>query len=399
MAAPLLHILGGGQWQVPTIRLAKEMGLRVLVTDLYEQRPGYALADLHERIDLTDREGTLEAARRHRVDGIVCDTTDVGVPTAAYVAEQLGLPGPGLEVALDFTDKQRMRRRLLESGVVTDVAFRAVSSGEEARAVARAFGLPVVIKPADSQSSRGVRIVRREDDACAAFEHAARASRSRSVLVEEFLPGTEATVESISVGGELHVLGISDKAHYLHRPEVARRLTYPADFAPAVMARIERLHGEVVRGLGLRDGVCHAEYMVDGETVRLVEIAARGGGSRIHSHITPWLSGLPVPRLVLEMALGRTVRAAAPARRSRAANLSFPALPAGKVRRIAGLDEARALPGVAEVLFEFAPGDNIAPPEDDRSRPALLLVLGESRDEVLATAAAAERMLRVDVEP
>jgi len=397
MGAPLLHILGAGQWQVPSIRLAKEMGLRVLVTDPYEDRPGYAFADLRERIDVADREATLQAARRHGIDGIVCDTTDIGVPTAAYVAERLGLPGIGLETALNFTDKHRMRKRLLESGVVTDVKFRAAGSPEEASAAARAFGLPVVVKPADNQSSRGVRIVNREADIAAAFLHAAAASRTSSVLVEEFIPGTEATVESICVGGVVQVLGISDKAKFPGRPEVARRLTYPAGFAPVVMARIEQLNRDVVRALGLRDGVCHAEFMVDGADVRLVEIAARGGGSRIHSHIAPWLSGLSIPKMVLEMALGRSIQVA-PARLRRAANLSFPMLPAGRVRSIAGLDEARALPGVAEFLLEFAPGDRIAPPEDDRSRPALLLVLGEKRDEVLATAEAAERMLRVEVE-
>src|SRR5438105_11620272 len=108
----LLHVLGGGQWQVPTICRARAMGYRVLVTDVYAERPGYALADLHAVMDITDLEGTLAVARRHGIDGIICDTTDVGVPTAAYVAEKLGLPGIGYETALRFTDKYRMRRWL-----------------------------------------------------------------------------------------------------------------------------------------------------------------------------------------------------------------------------------------------------------------------------------------------
>src|ERR1039458_1168339 len=92
-----VHVLGGGQWQVPTIRLAKSLGYRVLVTDIYRDRPGYALADEHAVMDIADREGTLR---------IACDTTDVGVPTMAYVAERLGLPGIGYETALNFTNKR-----------------------------------------------------------------------------------------------------------------------------------------------------------------------------------------------------------------------------------------------------------------------------------------------------
>ena len=95
MPSRLVHVLGGGQWQLPTVQLAKSLGYRVLVTDIYEQRPAYACADAHAAVDITDRESTLRVAREHRVNGIICDTTDVGVPTMAYVAEQLGFPGSG----------------------------------------------------------------------------------------------------------------------------------------------------------------------------------------------------------------------------------------------------------------------------------------------------------------
>src|SRR4051794_30917029 len=88
----LLHVLGGGLWQMPTIARARSLGYQVLVTDMYRERPAYAIADYHEVVDVSDREGTLAVAGRYRIDGILCDTTDVGVPTAAYVAERLGLP-------------------------------------------------------------------------------------------------------------------------------------------------------------------------------------------------------------------------------------------------------------------------------------------------------------------
>src|SRR5215831_10798249 len=100
-----IHILGAGQWQIPAIKLAKALGYRVFVTDMYQERPGHQLADDYEVVDITDREQTLRAAGARRIDGIVCDTTDVGVPTMAWVAERLGLPGIGYDTALNFTNK------------------------------------------------------------------------------------------------------------------------------------------------------------------------------------------------------------------------------------------------------------------------------------------------------
>ena len=98
-----IHILGAGQWQVPTIRLAKALGYRVFVTDVYRERPGYAFADEHECVDIADLDLTLRTAEQHRIDGIVCDTTDVGVPTMAYAADRLCLPSFGYETAQNFT--------------------------------------------------------------------------------------------------------------------------------------------------------------------------------------------------------------------------------------------------------------------------------------------------------
>ena len=100
-----LHVLSGGFYQLPAIRKAQALGHEVFVTDMFEERPGYALAEAHEVIDIVNMERTLDAALRHGIDGILCDTTDVGVPTMAFVADQLGLPGMAFEIALNFTDK------------------------------------------------------------------------------------------------------------------------------------------------------------------------------------------------------------------------------------------------------------------------------------------------------
>ncbi len=394
-ANKVLHVLGGGMWQVPTIQLARSMDYRVLVTDMYQQRPGYAFADWHEVVDIADRRQTLAAARRYHIDGIVCDTTDVGVPTAAFVAEQEDLPGVGLQTARRFTDKHLMRETLASAGF-PQPTFAMVESVAELDSAAERIGFPLVVKPVDNQSSRGVRVVHHRNNLAHAFADAQRHSRQSGILIEEFLPGIEITVEGLCLNGEYFTLGISDKEHFLHRPEVACRLTYPAAFSPSVMQRIEQTNAAVVRALGLQNGVTHAEYMVDGDRVQLVEIAVRGGGSRVYSHIVPHISGIDAPRLLLQYLMGEIPIVTAPPIQ-RAANLEFFQLPVGRVKRIHGLEEARAIPGVAEILLEFSVGDGLQPPADDRSRPGLMVVLGETRDEVLKVSEQVKKTVRVEV--
>ena len=392
-----IHVLGAGQWQVPTIRLAKALGYRVFVTDVYPERPGYAFADEHECVDITDLDGTLRVAEQHRIDGIVCDTTDAGVPTMAYVAERLGLPGIGYETALNFTNKYRMRCLTSKAGL-HNPPFHLITNPDEARAAASDLGLPVVVKPVDSQSSRGVHVVRTLKEVPVWADDAFRCSRLGQVIIEGFLDGVEVTVESFCADGHVFVAGISDKDHFAHRPEVANRLTYPAAFPVETLKQIRATNEEVVHTLGLKTGIAHAEYIVAGAQVFLVEIAARGAGSRVYSHIVPYLANAPVPRAYLEFIVGGSMLSIQPDGTSRAANLGFFAFRSGVVRRIQGVDKAQRIPGVQEVLLEFDVGDLLRPPEDDRSRPGLVVVFGTSREEVLAATDQVFNAIQVDIQ-
>lgn len=390
----LIHILGAGQWQLPTICLAKSLGYRVLVTDMYDERPGYALADEFEVADIADKDRTLEIASQHRIDGIICDTTDVGVPTMAYVAEKLNLPGIGYETSLNFTNKFRMRTLTSKAGVPSP-PFYLVSSFEEFRSAVSDIGIPCVVKPVDSQSSRGVHIIRGTDKLRSLYSEAIMFSRQRQALVEGFLDGIEVTVEGCSVDGQAFVIGISDKDHFQHRPEVASRLTYPADLPPHLLTRIREVNAAVVSALGLCTGITHAEYMVVNGEIYLIEIAARGAGSCVYSDIVPHLAGLPIPRFYLDFLMGGR-QLFQPNSLKRAANLAFFQFPSGRVTSISGLDDASSIPGVKQILLEFSVGDELSPPEDDRSRPGLVVILGQTRSEVLASTESVFQTLKVE---
>lgn len=396
-AAKTIHILGGGEWQVPTIRLAKSLGYRVLVTDMYRERPGYRWADEHAVIDITDKEATLLAAERSRVSGIVCDTTDVGVPTMGYVAEKLGLPGIGYETALNFTNKHRMRA--ITSGAdVPNPAFRPVRDLNAAKSAASELGYPLVLKPIDNQSSRGVHVLRTAGQLEAAFADAMRCTRLGEILVEGFLDGLEVTVESFCLDRQVFAVGISDKDHFPHRPEVANRLTYPADLPAEILARIREVNEKTVTALGMCTGITHAEYMVVGDEVYLVEIAARGAGSRVYSHIVPHLACAPIPTLYLQYLMGDSVVFNMGKPVERAANLAFFCCRSGIVRAIDGVESAAQIPGVEEILLEFQVGDRLDLPLDDRSRHGLVLVLGSNRREVMDTTQKVFDTVKVTVE-
>jgi carbamoyl-phosphate synthase large subunit len=291
-----------------------------------------------------------------------------------------------------------MRERAAAAGI-RQPAFRICRTADEAIRAADELGVPLFCKPADGQSSRGVSRLEQASEAeiVQAFDRARAASQIGETIFEQFVGGTEATVEGFVVEGRPTTLAISDKAHYTDLPGVARTLTWPGDFPSHITERIARANEATVRALGIPFGITHGEFLIDEEgEPRLVEMAARGGGTRIASHIVPALCGFePTPALIAIL-LGETPELITT--RQRAAQLGFLRLPSG--RRILGfpnLEELRSLPGVIEIAFNQSVGDRVPAVEDDRSRNGYVIVSADSRDAAVALGERIERELIVDL--
>lgn len=381
MAKRLIHILGGGPWQVPTVRLAKALGYRVLVTDMYADRPAYAIADIHAVVDITDQAATLEIARLHQIDGVLCDTTDVGVPTAAYVAEQLGLPGLGHATALNCTNKGRMRQRTDEAGL-TVPRYRLITSASELDVVAAALGYPVVVKPADNQSGRGVNRASNRDGLAAAYALAREFSRAGEVVIESCVEGIEIIVDGFVVAGDARILGLAYKTPYADALTISSRIHYPGGPPPSNFARIRATTSSALSALGLCNGVFHAEFILTGDDVVPIDIAARGGGVKIYSHVVPHVSGIDVNTAMIRWAMGESTNIEPPAI-AKAANIEFIRMPDGELSQIIGAEAASAIPGVAAVHFNVHAGDRIGPLGYKDHRPGYVVALADTAAEAI----------------
>lgn len=395
MTAPLLHVIGAGPWQVPTIRRARSLGLRVLVSDGWEERPGHAIADLRERASIVDAEATLAAARRHDVAGVLCDTTDNGVFAAAYVAESLGLPGIGAEAARNCTDKSRMADRAQAAGLPVP-QWRRIGSFGELVAAEAALGSPVVVKPVDSQSGRGVSVVDAAAQLRPAYDCAMAHSRSHTALVQRLATGTEVIVDSIVAAGRVHRLGLAVKSPYADNPTVSSRITYGASRPPAPPEVIDAANAALIAALGVRQGLVHAEYMVaDGQVVP-IDVAARGGGVMIYGRVLPAVSGIDAMRAAIELALGRPADLR-PAHVPRAANVEFLRAPPGLVVAVGGVDEARAMPGVAAVHLNIGVGQRMGALNHKDDRLGFVIAVADDAETAIALSRAAAARIEVRI--
>lgn len=386
-------VLGGGKWQTDLIGTAAALGIETVVADVNPAAIGGRQADVFVAMDTNDRMGLLALARRHGVHMVLNDQTDRVVPIAAWLNGELGLPGLAPDVARRFTNKHAMRQGLSATGLPMP-RYAAVSSLQEAQACAARWGYPLVLKPANLQSSVGVHRVDSDAQLTQRFGETWQYAVDACILVEEFVCGTEITVESFVAQGVCTVLAISEKAHYDFNCCVARSLAYPPRFSAPLLARIRETAAHVVTALGLVDGISHAEYRIRGGVPFLVEVAARGGGNGIASLIVPHVSGIDLYAAYI----ARVNRLPLPPLQplQRAAVLAFLEFMPGRVRAVTGLERVRARGLAARIELAFAVGETIATPTDDRNRQGYCICLGDTRDEVDEKVRLVKELVKVD---
>jgi biotin carboxylase len=388
-------VVTAGRHQAPLILKAKALGCEVLATDQNTNAASFMFADHTAVVDSVDTNSLLRIARNFVPDAIVTEQTDVAVPSVALVAETLGLPGIGVDAAIRATDKFAMREACKLAGIPTPKYQLATTPGE-AIAAANEIGFPVIVKPIDNQSSRGVTRVKNEKEMQSAAIRAFAASRRNRILIEEMMVGSELSVESFICGDNINVLGVSEKLKCDYPFAFDRELIYPGDYSPARLAEIEVLNASVIRAVGITMGFAHAEMIITPNGIRLIEIAARGCGARIATDLLPRLTNIDLLAARILQAMGETVKIPEVAHES-VGIVRFFDLPEGRIRAIRGLQDAAAEPGVVHLDFVPSVGDEISTPQSGDQRPGFVIGISKSRAEACALADKVMRLVEVDV--
>lgn len=276
-------ILGASYLQTFVINCAKDMGYYTIATDGNENSEGFKCADKYYVCSTTDIEKTLEIAEKEKIDGILTYASDVAAPTAAYVAEKLGLPTNPFESVKIMTDKSLTRKFMQANGFNTP-RYSEAESLNAAKQAAEEIGFPVICKPVDSSGSKGVSKVESIDGLSAAFMLATENSRSKRVVIEEFIQkkGHQIDADCFMCDGKLlHFLPMDQ-----HNDRIAPFSPIGIS-APSVQSKekSELAFSEVERFLTLLNmkyGTFNVEYIFDrNDKLYILEIGPRAGGNLI----------------------------------------------------------------------------------------------------------------------
>lgn len=393
-------LLGGAPTQLPSIVKAKDMGLYVITCDYLPDNPGHKLADEYHNVSTTDKEGVLALARTLNLDGILCYASDPSAPTAAYVAEQLGLPGSPYESVEILAHKDRFRAFLREHGFNCPRST-GYDSLEAARKDLPNFRLPVMVKPTDSAGSRGVAKLTEPSQLDALVADALSYSREKRFILEEYveMDGYQVAGDGFSVNGELVFRCFMDE-HFStlsSNPFVPVGESAPMNRSEAVYAK---LHDEIQRLLRLLRMGSQA-YNFDARIDRngdvwLMEVGPRNGGNMI-AQVIEKASGVDLVEWMIRAALGEDCSALRQV--SCSGFWSCYVVHSDESGHFQGLRYSDALKrNLVEEHLSVKLGDEVIPFTGSNGTLGILILRFDSMDEMLEKMDHMERYLEVVVE-
>lgn len=300
---------------------------------------------------------------------------------AARSCADLGLPGNDPERACAARNKAVMAAAFEAAGV-TSPRTMTVSSSDELQGLLASGHVvfPCVVKPADGAGSSGVTVATNPQGLQQAW-HCARAAevmyglaRDERVLVQDHIPGSEFSVESITQAGHTTHLCITRKHTTSGRHRVELGHSLPARLPPAAERALLAQADRAIAAVGVRNGATHTELIVTpGGRVTVLEIGARLGAGHIGVLIQHAL-GIDPWRTLWDIALGRPVPAV-PAPRGAAIVRFLTAPHPGRLVSVAGLPKPS--PTVPAVHVRAAVGARVGPATSNRGRLGHIIITGD----------------------
>lgn len=279
MEKPVALILGGTIPHVHLIELLKERGFYTVLLDYTNNPPAKGYADEHLSVSTLDKEAVLEVARKLDARLVISTNVDQANVTCSYVSEQLDLNPPySYETALDVTDKQRMKKIMWDNKVPTS-KYVKVGSLKEVEELDLKY--PLMIKPADGNSSNGVKRVNTKEELKRYLPNTIKFSRNGKAIVEEFVEGKEISAYGVVIDGEAHLIMHQERVSVYDGED--KVIKCYASLAPSRISskaekKAEQILTSIASAFHLDNTPLFFQGIVDGDDISVIEFAPRVGG-------------------------------------------------------------------------------------------------------------------------
>jgi biotin carboxylase len=329
------------------------------------------------------------------------------VVLAAKASEALALPYNPLPAVRATRDKYEMRRKLARGGLSSPEAW-LFSADQNLKEISKRVNYPCVLKPTFLSASRGVIRANDKREFVQAFSEivdllsdrkTARqgGESAKQILVEDYIQGNEVAVEGILLDRKLKLLALFDKPDPLQGPYFQETIyTTPSRLPSKLQEEIVNITQKAANAIGLHIGPLHAELRFNDSGIYPVEIAARSIGGCC-SKLLRFNNGISLEELILRHALGQDIRRFE--REELAAGvMMIPTPQAGILKKVKGIDAARAVAGVEDIIVSIPLGQKVEVLPRGSRYLGFIFVRGETAESVEGAIRAAHARLEIVIE-
>ena len=278
-------ILGGTIPHCELIQQLKGRGYYTILVDYYDNPPAKIYADLHIKESTLDEDKVLEIAKQFNADLTICGCIDQANKTACYVLEKMGKYSPySYKKASEITLKSYMKRIMIENNIPT-AKYVSVEKRVDNDIIDNLdfYGLhyPVMVKPTDSNSARGVKKASNRQELIKYITEALEISRTSRAIIEEYMTGAEISAYCYIHNHKAKLLMTAERICVTEGDDKTIRnyaTIAPARISQAASLNAERIAEKIALVCEIDNTPFFFQGMVSGDDVKVIEFAPRVAG-------------------------------------------------------------------------------------------------------------------------
>ncbi|EKN69536.1 hypothetical protein BABA_08916 [Neobacillus bataviensis LMG 21833] len=322
---------------------------------------------------------------------------DPFVSLAARIASKLGLVSQTASALAIMEDKTRFREELKSLPISPRYSILTHDQPILPFATWSQDELPLIIKSPASNGSKDVILASSISELKDSLRFLRRKYPKTSLLVEEYLEGTQYLIEVFVYKGELSIVAVIEQEIQQGDRFIVTGYLYPVALSEQDYAKLEAAVTSVIEHLGLVNGSCHLEMRhVDGEW-KLIEINPRMSGGAMNRIIQEG-TGIHLVKEIIKLSLGE-----APSLEKTSARHVYAKFVTidirGKLIKVTGQNIASAYEGVVEVFVKPRMGAILTKPYSLGDRYAYVIASSDTPELAKQIASAAAMEIKFYLEP
>lgn len=272
-------VLGGTSPHIALIENLKNRGYYTVLVDYYENPPAKIVADEHIRESTLDQGKVLEIAKAINANLVISTCIDQANVIACHTAEKMGLSAPySYEIALNVTNKGYMKKRMIEREIPTS---KFILVDDSAKFEYCDLKFPVVVKPADTTGSKGVKKAYGLSELNEYLIEAIKLSRTNKAIIEEFNDGIEVQIDCFVQNKKAKLIMMRQKLKTLNSGKTVLQSIgsiIPAEITKGAQKKCEQIANQIIHAFNLDNTPLFIQAIVNGDNVNVIEFAPRIGG-------------------------------------------------------------------------------------------------------------------------